>query len=138
MPDCQIVAIVSTVVEEAALENTGTVLIMMTFTAVLYGDTPEPHTRNTSLGTPDTRGHSGVNGQSGQESGRQGLQLAPSYYNIRYQTLHWLVTARLMLMCVRTLNPALVVVVAGADTGLTLVSFSPVLLLPGAGSEWRQ
>ena len=61
-----------------------------------------------------------------------------SYYNIRHQTLHWLVTARLMLMCVRTLNPVLVVVVAGADTGLTLVSFSPVLLLPGAGSEWRQ
>ena len=69
----------------------------MTFTAVLYGDTPEPHTRDTSLATPDTRGHSGVNGQSGQESGRQGLQLAPSYYNIRHQTLHWLVTARLML-----------------------------------------
>ena len=58
--------------------------------------------------------------------------------DIRHQTLHWLVTARLMLMCVRTLNPVLVVVVAGADTGLTLVSFSPVLLLPGAGSEWRQ
>ena len=58
--------------------------------------------------------------------------------DIRHQTLHWLVTARLMLMCVRTLNPGLVVVVAGADTGLTLVSFSPVLLLPGAGSEWRQ
>ena len=39
--------------------------------------------------------------------------------DIRHQTLHWLVTARLMLMCVRTLNPALVVVVvvAGADTG---------------------
>ena len=37
--------------------------------------------------------------------------------DIRHKTLHWLVTARLMLMCVRTLNPALVVVVAGADTG---------------------
>ena len=86
MPDCQIVAIVSTVVEEAALENTGTVLIMMTFTAVLYGDTPEPHTRDTSLASPDTRRHSGVNGQSGQESGRQGLQLAPNYYNIRHKT----------------------------------------------------
>ena len=58
----------------------------MTFTAVLYGDTPEPHTRDTSLATPDTRGHSGVNGQSGQESGRQGLQPAPSYYNIRHKT----------------------------------------------------